>query len=244
MKFEKLMCIAAIALLVVLAVPVSLAAQDNPHSKDAKFITFNAPGAGTGAGQGTISNSINPAGAITGYYLDASDVYHGFLRAADGTFTTFDVLDAGTSFYEGTGPLSINPAGAITGWYFDTSNVIRGFLRTPDGAITTFSAPRAGTGASQGGGGLDINPAGAIAGNYVEASNAFRSYLFQPDGTFATFEAPGAGTGFYQGTQVAIIDGLNPAGAITGGYVDASNVYHGYIRSAHGTFTIFQAPGA
>lgn len=80
MKFEKLMCIAAIALLVVLAVPVSLAAQDNPHSKDAKFITFNAPGAGTGAGQGTISNSINPAGAITGYYLDASDVYHGFLR--------------------------------------------------------------------------------------------------------------------------------------------------------------------
>jgi hypothetical protein len=74
--------------------------------------------------------------------------------------------------------------------------------------------------------------------------NAFRSYLLQPDGTFATFEAPGAGTGFYQGTQVAIIDGLNPAGAITGLYVDASNIYHGFLRAPDGSFTTFDAPGA
>jgi hypothetical protein len=34
------------------------------------FITFDAPGAGTG---------INPAGVIMGLYIDANNVYHGFL---------------------------------------------------------------------------------------------------------------------------------------------------------------------
>jgi hypothetical protein len=33
---------------------------------------------------------INPAGTITGFYVDTNTVYHGFLRARDGTITTFD----------------------------------------------------------------------------------------------------------------------------------------------------------
>ena len=37
-----------------------------------------------------VDTSINPAGAITGYYVDASNVYHGLVGAPDGTFTTFD----------------------------------------------------------------------------------------------------------------------------------------------------------
>jgi hypothetical protein len=44
--------------------------------------TFDVPGAGTGAGQGTFTYCNNPAGAITGYYIDASGVSHGFLRTA------------------------------------------------------------------------------------------------------------------------------------------------------------------
>jgi hypothetical protein len=44
------------------------------------FITFDAPGAGTGPGQGTIPFSNNPANLITGYYIDADGVNHGFLR--------------------------------------------------------------------------------------------------------------------------------------------------------------------
>jgi hypothetical protein len=42
--------------------------------------TFDAPGAGTGPGQGTFSIGNNPSGAITGYYVDGSNVNHGFLR--------------------------------------------------------------------------------------------------------------------------------------------------------------------
>jgi hypothetical protein len=42
--------------------------------------TFNAPGAGTADYQGTLGDGINNAGTITGQYIDASGVSHGFLR--------------------------------------------------------------------------------------------------------------------------------------------------------------------
>ena len=45
-----------------------------------EITTIDVPGAGAGAGQGTFAVSINPAGAITGYYVDANNVGHGFLR--------------------------------------------------------------------------------------------------------------------------------------------------------------------
>jgi len=45
-----------------------------------KFTTFDVPGAGTGAWQGTMPISISSEGAITGWYIDASGVNHGFIR--------------------------------------------------------------------------------------------------------------------------------------------------------------------
>src|SRR5215472_943601 len=61
------------------------------------IITFDAPGAGTGPGQGTQGLAINQGGVIEGSYVDASNVFHGFLRAVEGTITTFDAPGAGTS---------------------------------------------------------------------------------------------------------------------------------------------------
>src|ERR1039457_4768745 len=60
------------------------------------FTTFEAPGSGTGASQGTIPFSINTAGATAGMYYDASNAYHGFVRAVTGTITTFQAPGAGT----------------------------------------------------------------------------------------------------------------------------------------------------
>ena len=114
------------------------------------IITFDAPGAGTGPGQGTTPYAINPAGTIMGSYLDASNVYYGFLRARDSTITTFAAPGAGTGPYQGTQPFSINPARTITGVYQDASGAYHGFLRTRDGAITTFDVPGSGTGPNQG----------------------------------------------------------------------------------------------
>ena len=77
--------------------------------------TFDAPGAGTGPGQGTIPYAINLGSTIAGFYLDASNVYHGFLRAAGGTITTFDAPGAGTGPFQGTQPLSMNILAVTTG---------------------------------------------------------------------------------------------------------------------------------
>jgi hypothetical protein len=74
--------------------------------------------------------NINASGAITGDYVDASDVSHGFLRAPDGTITaTFDVPGGGTGSGQGTFTFCNNPRDAITGFYVDSNNTWHGFLR-------------------------------------------------------------------------------------------------------------------
>ncbi len=109
-----------------------------------KMTTFDAPGAGTGAGQGTYplyTTCLNPAGAIVGSYIDANNVYHGFLRNPNGTIATIDVPGAQATF-----PNSINLEGAISGQYIDANSVNHGFVRNPDGKMNTFDVPGAGTG--------------------------------------------------------------------------------------------------
>jgi hypothetical protein len=114
------------------------------------------------------AESINPAGAITGYYTDATNAYHGFLRARDETITTFDAPGAGTASFQGTVPQGINPAGAITGYYTDASYAHHGFLRSADGTFTTFDPPGSISTYAE-----SINPAGArgaMTGYYQDAS--------------------------------------------------------------------------
>jgi hypothetical protein len=75
-----------------------------------RIITFNAPGAGKGSGQGTFPVSVNPAGVIAGRYVDANNALHGFVRTPHGTIRSFDVSDAGTAAV----PWSMNPVEVIT----------------------------------------------------------------------------------------------------------------------------------
>ncbi|MGC2764927.1 MAG: hypothetical protein WB607_05435, partial [Candidatus Acidiferrum sp.] len=115
------------------------------HNDKPTFTTFEAPGAGKSNSQGTITFNINTAGDITGTYIDASNVYHGFVRAANGTITTFEVRGAGTGAHQGTIAISINTAGDITRTYVDASYVYHRFVRAASGKIKTFNAPGAGT---------------------------------------------------------------------------------------------------
>src|SRR5437868_590382 len=189
----------------------SLGASDGPQNfsntallRSAPTITtFDVPGAGTGPGQGNQGIHINPAGAITGYYLDLGDVFHGYVRTLDGTFATFDAPGAGTGPGQGTrteAAACINPAGAIVGFYTDASDVLHGYVRVPGGTITTFDAPGAGTGPGQGTDCTAINPEGKISGIYVDASDVVHGYVRAPNGAITTFDVPGAGTGPGQGT--------------------------------------------
>ena len=209
------------------------------------IITFDAPGAGTGPGQGTIAFAINPAGTISGRYADAGGAIHAILRNPNGTIITFDAPDAGTGPRQGTRPFSINPAGATAGYYNDASGVFHGFLRTPDGVITTFNVPGAGTGSRSGYLRRQHQSARRqIAGRYVDASDVAHGFLRAPDGTITTFDAPNAGTGPGQGTFVFTGSCLNPAGASRQLPLTRVMWRHGILRAPDGTMTTFDAPGA
>jgi hypothetical protein len=257
------------------------------------IITFDAPGAGTGSGQGTgcfaftdCSVLLNNFGAVTGYYLDANNVFHGFVRSPEGKFTTFDAPGADTTAgdFNGTLPNAINDAGAITGVYYDVNSVGHGFVRSPEGAFATFDAPGAnglsnpialnlegavvgyyfnqndtfgaflrrpdGTFVTWGGpdasssGAFSINIFGTVAGHYQDNNSVIHGFLRSPTGKLTTFEAPGAGAGSGQGTgSPGTSVGLNAFGTTAGYYIDANYVVHGYLRSPAGEFTTFDAPG-
>src|SRR5712691_8117212 len=81
--FSRIACLGAVILICtsVSAQNLVVSGTDAHGGKIFNSITFDVPGAGTGPGQGTQGIHINPAGAITGYYLDSGDVFHGYVRA-------------------------------------------------------------------------------------------------------------------------------------------------------------------
>jgi hypothetical protein len=183
--------LSAVTVLGVLGLPVRAA-----QSAGAKFITFDAPGAGQASGQGTgcfaytgCSVIINNSGAITGYYLDANNVFHGFVRSRKGKFTSFEAPGADTTpgDFNGTEPNAINDAGAIAGVYYDINNVAHGFLRSPEGGMATFDPP--GSTATIP---IAMNLESAIVGYYVDETGVFGGFLRRADGTFATWKDPNA----------------------------------------------------
>src|SRR5205823_6031496 len=179
----------SIGLLALVVCLATLGLGLSATARQPTFTTFDAPGAGTGADQGTIPFDITPAGEITGFTRDAAFARHGFVRARNGTIAVFDVPGAGTGAGQGTRAYSQNPAGAITGWYSEATDVVHAFVRAPDGTLTTFDAPGAGstTDSFQGTYPSSINQAGAICGAYLDDSNVFHSFVRAPDGTLATF---------------------------------------------------------
>src|SRR4030095_14698352 len=139
---RKLQLVLVTPIMIALAISTPLSAQT--------ITTFDAPGGGTGAFQGTYATNIAPSGTIIGFSRDAADVRHGFVRSQDGSFTIFDAPGAGTAAGQGTRAYSINPSGTITGFFSDAVNVFHGYVRDNQGVITVFDAPGAGTGPFQG----------------------------------------------------------------------------------------------
>ena len=152
-------------LLLVFCTCLALAAWPQLPAKH-KITKFNVPGAGTGAGQGTVGLGIVAGKSIMGWYIDSNGMAHGFLRSPAGKFTKFDPPGS-----QGTYSYGMNPSLAITGYYADSAVVFHGFLRTPKGKITTFDAPGAGTGSHQGTEANNINSKGRIVGFYTDSND-------------------------------------------------------------------------
>jgi len=206
----------------------------------------DVPGAGASALQGTVPLSIDTAGDITGFYIDAGGTFHGFVRSGNGTMTApINAPGAGTGpngkiSFRGTLPMSINASEDIGGIYSDTNGAYHGFLYTAGSAtpaFTTFDAPGAGTaGIIPGTAALSINAGGDTSGIYTDASGARHGFLRTAAGTItAPIDAPGAATtGMFSGTILTSINSLND---MTGTFVDTSGVFHAFLLSAGTTAT-------
>jgi hypothetical protein len=191
--------------------------------------TFDPPD----AVNGTFPLSINAAGEVTGYYVDAKFA-HGFLRDANGHLTVFDAPGAGTvttaCFFGLTYPQGINAGGKITGQYYDPQCRPHGFLRERNGAFTVVDVPNSlGTFPST------INEGGQIAGNVVGAIGG-NGFIRDQSGSLTTFNVPGVGV-------FGPMD-LNSAGVVVGSYLDENLVSHSFRRTPDGTLTIIDFPGA
>ena len=223
------------------------------RAPDGKFTTFDVPGAG---GYGSTPLAINLEGAVVGYYTDSTYSFHAFLRSPDGKFTTWIGPDActgnGSEGCYGSGATSVNAVGTIAGGFEDNSGnfVHHSFARNAKGELKTFDVPGAGTGSYQGTGcpgcALGLNQLGAIAGIYSDANSVNHGFVRNPNGTTTTFDAPGAGTGAYEGTGCSsdCPTSLNDWGAITGNYIDANYVLHGYLRSPNGNIVTVDPSGS
>jgi len=193
----------------------------------AQYTMIDPPGAVNGTWAWAISNSS----AVAGWYLDAKNAYHGFLRAPDGTYTTIDVGSGGE-----TVAYAIDDKGAVGGSYVDRkTNKCPGYLRTPKGKAKKFDPPDDGSVWGRfclfdG----PLNSHSTLIGGYPDPNGMYHSFFRLKDGTLTEFDPPDA-------TEGSSAYGINDSGTISGEYFDSSG-YHGYIRATDGTFTEFNAP--
>lgn len=183
---------------------------------------FDAPGAGTGHGQGTEALGLAESGISCGIVIDGSNVRHGFVRDTRGNITVFDPPGSIR-----TTAIAIMKDGTVGGTYRDSASVSHAYLRAPDGTYRFYDAPGAGTGSSQGTTLLAINKKGATVGASVDSSGVAHAYLRNAAGKFSVFDAPGAGTMPNTGTFAWAI---NDAGQVVGDAEDNDLQDHGYLR--------------
>jgi hypothetical protein len=227
------------------------------RDKHGKITTFSAPNAATTASvdpfslpcpcmaPGTFAVGIDSSGAVTGYYYDANNVAHGYLRTPSGTFTIIDAPGAGAGPGQGTFAGQLNLSGAIAGSYVDGNNASHGFVRDKKGFIIGFDAPGAGTGPGQGtwvAWAQGISTTGAITGYFADSGSVYHGFVRDADGSTTTFDGvPVTGLGPGQGTYTWAI---NPSGTAAGTVLDSNNLWHGVLRTADGKITEFDVPGA
>ncbi len=115
--------------------------------------------------------------------------------------------------------------------------------------LTEFDEPKAGNVYSPacapycGTSAFGTNAKGDVVGWYTTKDIVPHAFVRAADGTFTDFEAKGAGLGggLDQGT---VATAINDGGEIAGQYQDANYVFHGFLRTANGHITRFDAPNA
>lgn len=240
------------------------AASFDRNTPSFDFANIDVPGA-----LSTVPQGVNAGGDISGYYVDATRRFHGFIRH-DNVVTTIDYPGMDYTDVHGIGP-----DGTVVGTYANNDEeavAFHGFKRTPDGVFERVHYPDHLYEIPQ-----RILPDGTILGcrhdhdlmgsmHGIEISRGDPDEIDQPASMSNGATPSGAlVVGLYtdmmtnQGRGYTIQDGVfswflvpnstlttawdvNSRGDIVGVYRDATGV-HGYVRTAAG-YTTLDAPGA
>jgi hypothetical protein len=143
-------------------------------SHAATFVPVTPP---SGATQ-TIVFGINKHAVITGAYIDANGVSHGFFGPLNGNYTSFDYGGSST----GTTPRAIDDDGNITGFADDPNfSVGREFLREKGGILKPIKKDGLPLdGVAQG----IIKVAELSTGDYVDPNTGYRTGYLAKDGRY------------------------------------------------------------
>jgi probable HAF family extracellular repeat protein len=176
-----------------------------------------------------LAYGISDAGVVTGTYLDANNVPHGFVWR-NGTLQT---LDNPTAPYTA---LSAGSKDVVAGYYGDPTTVTAATYSFASGAWNAFPAI-SGAPVNQGYG---INRSGVavgVAGGGVfDGPSDITSWIWDPGSQSYTFFAvPGA-----EQSSTDVL-GINDLGQIVGSYADASGVTHGFLKEGD-NYTTFDPP--
>jgi len=165
----------------------------------------------------TIVFGINKHSVITGSYVDASGVEHGFFGPLNGTYTTFDY--GGTSI--GTEPRALNDDSDITGFAADPSFAVgTEFLREADGTVLTFAKDGAPLdGVAQG----ITKKRETSTGDYIDPNTGIRTGYLANEGAYRSDVDLGLTV-----TRTSPRS-LNKHGTLAGFYVDSGGAEHGFI---------------
>lgn len=185
------------------------------------FAPIDPPDASTG----THPASMNANGLITGWYLNWTSGFHGFLRLGDGQIVEFDAPGFASTF-----PTSINATGQVVGYSILNGGVSHAFIRMASGNFRSVDFPGAKNSAA-----TSISNSGNIAGYYDDGVNPKHGYLRDAGGHYITIDAPNADNG----TQPQAV---NDSGEVAGVYL-ANKIYHAFFRDALGNISEFDPLG-
>ena len=148
----------------------------------------------------------------------------------------------------GTSPgtyASSDACGMMPGYFVDSRGVAHGYLRAVRRHTHHIRRSGRGPGSGQGTFAGSMSLSGdLIAGYYSDSTGMNHGFVRAADGTITKFDVPGAATGPGLGTTTYWAQCINPAGAITGSYMDQNGAVHAFVRTADGTIAKFDAPGA
>ena len=217
----------------------------------------------------TIPTGITADGVIIGSYGQPFFYGGGFVRAADGSITTFQAGPGHSTFVSGTnrkgwtvgewggdhaflrdpsgatkafsvpgaagGVLSavVNRSRAIAGAVSLQNDIrygVRFFFQSAHGTAAMFGHTYRWVSVT------GINDAGTVSG-WLEDSTQTAAFVSSIDGKLKIFVAP-------NGSRETQAWSINNSDTIIGSFYDSSGQGHGFLRTAHGTFTPFDYPGA